>query len=85
LFFFYGTVQAIIDANQRAYVSDLSQERLRATALGAFHTITGLIALPGSLIAGFFWQNVSQAATFIFAGVVSLFALILFATFEKSP
>ena len=52
LFALYGIVYAILDGNQRALVSDLSSEKLRSTALGTYHTVTGLIALPSSLIAG---------------------------------
>ncbi len=78
LFVLYGMVYAIIDGNQRAYVSDLTSEEIRATALGTFHMTIGLITLPASLIAGFLWQFVAPNATFIYGSVISLFSVVLF-------
>jgi len=77
LFALYGLVYSIIEGNQRAYVSDLSSEKLRATALGTFHTTIGLLALPSSLIAGFLWQ-INSNITFIYGAVVSIISVILF-------
>ena len=82
LFAFYGIVYAIIDGNQRAYVSDLSSKELRATALGTFHTITGLAALPSSLIAGFLWQ-INPSITFIYGAVMSFISVCLFILEKK--
>ncbi|MBC7190357.1 MFS transporter, partial [Candidatus Aerophobetes bacterium] len=69
LFALYGITYAMIDGNQRALVADLASEKLRATALGTFHTLTGLLALPSSLIAGALWQ-INPSATFIYGAVV---------------
>lgn len=81
LFALYGMVYAIVDGNQRAYVSDLSSEELRATALGTFHTIIGLVALPASLIAGFLWQ-INPTITFIYGAVISIISVVLFIVLE---
>lgn len=52
LFFaIYGMFFAMIDGVQRAFVVDLAPEHLKGTALGSFHTATGLVALPGGFIA----------------------------------
>ncbi len=81
LFSLYGIVYAIVDGNQRAYISDLSSSELRATALGAFHTIVGLAALPASLIAGYLWQ-INPRITFIYGSVVSIISVVLFGLFQ---
>lgn len=78
LFSFYGLVNAFVEGTQRAFVSDLSSGRIRGTALGAYHTVTGLTALPASLVAGYLFEFVSPEATFIYAFVLSLIALSLF-------
>ncbi len=83
LFAFYGMVYAIIDGNQRAFVSDLSSGELRATALGTFHTVIGLAALPASLIAGFLWQRISPSAAFIYGSMVSMASVVLFFVFGR--
>jgi len=80
LFVLYGMVYAIVDGNQRAYVSDLSSGELRATALGTFHTTIGLVALPASLVAGFLWQ-ITPGITFIYGSIVSIISVALFIKF----
>jgi len=82
LFALYGVVYAIVDGNQRAYVSDLSSGELRATALGTFHTTIGLVALPASLIAGVLWQ-INPSITFIYGSIVSIISVVLFLTFRN--
>ncbi|HIE33774.1 MAG TPA: MFS transporter, partial [Candidatus Altiarchaeales archaeon] len=77
LFSIYGLADAIVDGNQRAFVSDLSPDSLRSTALGTYHTTIGLMALPSSIVAGLLWQ-VSPEMTFIYGGVASIIASILF-------
>lgn len=78
LFALYGVVLAAIDGNERAFVSDLAGPDFKATALGTYHTITGLAALPASIIAGVLWKQVSPKATFIFGGSIALVAVVMF-------
>jgi len=82
LFALYGMVYAIVDGNQRAYISDLASEELRATALGTFHTTIGLTALPASLIAGFLWQ-INPSIAFIYGAVISIISVVLFIVFKN--
>jgi len=77
LFALYGITHAIIDGNQRAFVADLSSEKLRATALGTFHTTVSLAALPAGLIAGILWQ-INPSITFIYGAAVSFISVSLF-------
>ena len=83
LFALYGVVFAAVDGTQRALVSDLAAANLKATALGTFHTVTGLAALPASLIAGFLWQRFSPAATFAFGGTMAIIAVVVFLIFHR--
>lgn len=80
LFALYGLIYAITNPNQRALVSDLSGE-MKGTALGYFYTITGLVAIPGGLIAGFLW-NKNPDLMFSYISVIAFIALILL-TFVK--
>jgi MFS family permease len=73
LFIMYGAYKALIDASQRALVSDLSAPEIRGTALGTFQTLTGLAAIPAGLIAGVLW-NVGPVYLFIYGTAVSLAA-----------
>ncbi len=82
LFAIYGVVYAILDGNQRAFVSDLSPNELKATALGTFHTSTGLMNLPASLIAGFLWQ-ITPTLSFFYGATISLASVIFFIIFWR--
>lgn len=83
LFVTYGLMHAAVDGNQRAFVADLSSENLKATALGTFHTMTGLMALPAGLIAGFLWDYIGSAAAFLYGASLSLFSVVLFIIFRN--
>jgi MFS family permease len=82
LFILYGIFMGLVDGTQRAYVADLVSPKLRGTAMGAFHTATGLALLPASLIAGALWQIIGLWAAFLFASGVSFTAALLMATFS---
>jgi len=84
LFALYGVVFAAIDGTERAFVSDLAGAGLKATALGTFHTVTGLAAFPASLAAGFLWEHISPVATFVFGGTIAFTAVVVFLAFRKS-
>ena len=84
LFALYGIVYAIVDGNQRAFVSDLSPGNLRSTALGVYHTLIGLVALPSSMIAGLIWDIISPEMTFVFGMFFSLTASVLLVTLINS-
>lgn len=77
-FIIYGIFYAMIDGVQRAFVVDLAPIHLKATALGAFHTSIGFVALPGGLIAGLLWDRINPEATFIYGFVLSILSIGLF-------
>jgi len=76
LFGLYGIFRALTDGTQRAFVVDLTSAQVRGTALGAFHTATGLAALPASIIAGALWR-ISPKLTFIYGAALGLMAMML--------
>lgn len=76
LFAFYGIAYALIEATQRAYISEIVPEKLRGTGLGIFHTAIGLSALPGGIIAGLLWEFTPEA-TFIYGGIVGIISAVL--------
>jgi len=75
-FLIYGAFTAVWESCYRAYLSEICPKDLRATALGAHGTVIGLLALPGSLLAGLLWDAVSPAAPFLFASVIAVASLI---------
>jgi len=69
----------LLSLGASAWVVDLAPPDLKGTALGTFHTATGLIALPAGIIAGVLWDTFSPEATFLFALALSICSLLLFA------
>jgi len=83
LFALYGGFRALTDGPQRALVSDLVPAEVRGTALGAFHTATGLAALPASLVGGVLWQ-MAPRWTFLYGAVLGLTAAVLLALLGRT-
>jgi len=81
LFVMYGIFFAIDEGQSKAYISDCEREK-RGTAMGVYNFITGLIYLPASIIAGVLWK-ISPNYSFMFAGVISLAALVYFVVRKK--
>jgi MFS family permease len=77
LFILYGVFYAIDEAQSKAFIADLEPER-RASAIGVYNFVTGLIYLPASLIAGALWM-VHPAGVFLAAAGIALAALAVFA------
>jgi MFS family permease len=78
LFALYGLVFALVDASERAFISDLSQAMLRGTSLGIYYGVVGVAAILSGLIAGGLWAQYGSQATFIFgAAAASAAALAL--------
>lgn len=77
LFASLGMYMGIFDGAQKSYVSEIATPEFKATALGAVATLTGLITLPASLIAGIFWDRFGTSAPFEFAAIIASIALTL--------
>ena len=85
VFILYGIFFGLIDGVQRAFIVDLAPSDLKGTALGTFHTATGLIALPAGFIAGILWDSISPEATFLFALSLSVCSILLFSFVKNTP
>jgi MFS family permease len=83
LFATLGVYMGIFEGSQTAYIAEIAPASFKATALGTIATLTGIITLPSSLVAGILWDKVGPAATFGFAAVTASLALILFVIQKK--
>lgn len=81
LFVVYGVFYAIDDAQNKAFIADLEQER-RASAMGLYNFVTGIIYLPASLMAGALWLLHPSSAFYAAAGL-SLVAMVVFTAFTR--
>jgi MFS family permease len=63
----YGGYFGLTEGTEKALVADLATENESGTAFGAFHLVTGLAALPASVLFGYLW-SVGGAKTAFLAG-----------------
>ena len=76
LFLMFGVFYSIDEAQNKAFITDIEKDR-RATAIGTYNFITGLVYLPASIIAGALWV-LNPIYAFIFAAIVASIALSFF-------
>ena len=81
-FAFYGFFYAIEDSQSKAFIADLEQDR-RATAMGVYNFVTGLLYVPASLLAGALWA-LSPALAFGLAALLSLLAMVAFVVMKPA-
>jgi MFS family permease len=78
----YGVYYAFTEGVEKAFVVELAPDDARGTALGFFHTITGVGLLPASIIAGLLFMMAPQAP-FVFGGVMAVAAVIIILLFVR--
>lgn len=76
LFVIYGVFYSIDEAQSKAFIADIELER-RASAIGMYNFVTGIIYLPASLIAGALWL-LHPVVAFGFAAGIAFFAIVAF-------
>ncbi|MCZ8515082.1 MFS transporter [Paenibacillus filicis] len=82
LFVLYGLYYAFTEGIQKAYIADLVPEGQRGTALGTYNALTGLAALPASIIAGYMWQAFGPAVAFNTSSLIAILAAIMMIVFR---
>lgn len=76
LFVLFGIFYAIDESQSKAFIADLEPKR-RATAIGVYNSVMGVLYLPASLLAGWLW-TINAAAPFLVAAGIACTAIISF-------
>jgi len=76
IFPLYGVYKGMTEATQKAYLASIAPPRQKATAFGVYHTVSGLMLLPSSIIAGRLWDTAGPRAPFAFGAVCALAATV---------
>jgi MFS family permease len=82
LFILYGLYYAFTDGIQKAYIADLVPEGQRGTAMGTFNALTGIAALPASIIAGLLWHSFGPEVAFSASSGIAILAALLMLLFR---
>jgi MFS family permease len=72
---FWGLHMGLSQGLLAAMVADAAPARLRGTAFGLFHLLSGAALLLASALAGLLWQQLGSAATFLCGAALSAVAL----------
>lgn len=85
IFSIYGIYKSANEVSQKTLASEICPIDYRATSLGSFQLIIGLMAFPASFIAGLLWQLLGMNYPLYFSLSLSLisFVLINFITESK--
>lgn len=78
LFLLYALYSAAFEGSSRAYLAQIIPATEKASAIGLYHTLVGLLLLPSSALFGALWQHFGSSAAFFTAATLSATALILF-------
>lgn len=78
LFLAYGVFYGLTESAERALVADFYPDEQRGRAFGAFNFVTGIGALPASLLMGWLWTAFGPVVAF---GAGAAFAIIAAAWF----
>ena len=78
LFIAYGLFYGMTESTERALVADFYPDAQRGRAFGSFNFITGIGALPASLLMGWLWTVHGPLVAFGTGGAFALCAVVWF-------
>ncbi|MBW6470787.1 MAG: MFS transporter [Methanosarcinaceae archaeon] len=76
LFAIYGIYAAFTNGVAKAYVVDLVPFDKRGTALGIYHTATGVMIIFSSIIAGLLWEFIGSSAPFVYGAATAVLSAV---------
>ena len=75
LFFLYGLYAAATESIAKAWISNISDKKDTATAIGTYTGFQSVFTMMASALAGWIWFAFGAAATFLFSGLTTLFII----------
>jgi len=76
LFLIYGAYSASTEGISKAWISNISDRRDTATAIGTFAGLQSICTMLASVFTGLIWFNYGATATFICTGIITVIVLI---------
>lgn len=77
LWMLYGLYSAAFEGSSRAYLAQIIPTSEKASAIGLYHTLVGLLLLPASTLFGFLWQYFGSGTAFFTGAAFALLAMLL--------
>jgi MFS family permease len=85
LFFLYGLYYAATDGISKAWITNISDKKDTATAVGTFTAFQSLSYMAASSAAGITWYYLGADTTFLITGVAACIVILYFITIVKIP
>jgi MFS family permease len=85
LFFLYGVYAAATEGISKAWISNVTDKKDTATAIGTYSGFQSICTMFASSLAGLVWFQVGASATFLVAGIATVLIIAYFALTVKHP
>lgn len=85
LFFLYGLYAAATEGISKAWISNITDKKDTATAIGTYSGLQSICAMLASSLTGFIWFQFGATAAFIATAIVSLLVVLYFTTVPFAP
>lgn len=83
LFFLYGIYSAATEGISKAWISNITDKKDTATAIGTYAAFQSICTMLASTIAGITWYSWGAGVTFLVTGMATLFITLYFILFVK--
>jgi len=83
LFALYGVFVSTDESVNKAYISDITDEKTRGIALGTYNSAVGAVYLPASVLFGALWATLGAVPAFGAAAAIALVSGVAFIVFTK--
>jgi len=85
LFFLYGIYAAATEGISKAWISNITDKKDTATAIGTFTGFQSICTMIASSLAGFLWLKFGASATFITTVLITVVVIIYISIIKFSP
>ena len=83
LFFIYGLYASATEGVSKAWISNISDPKDTATAIGTFSALQSICTMVASSLAGVIWYTLGAKTLFIMSGVMALVVLVYMARMKE--
>ena len=83
LFLLYGVYAAATEGISKAWISNITDKKDTATAIGTFSGFQSIFTMLASSLAGLIWYQFGASSTFLITAIATLFIILYFSFFIK--
>lgn len=83
LFFLYGIYASATEGISKAWISNITDRKDTATAIGTFSGLQSICTLLASSLTGFIWFQFNSTVAFLTTATVTLFVIVYFLAIPK--